>query len=294
MTYLNTFSIVAHDPKEQAWGVAVASKFLAAAALVSWAQAGAGAIATQSLARVGYGPRGLAMLSDGTSAADTLAALLANDPDSDQRQVGIVDAQGRVAAHTGDACNHWAGHHTGNGFCCQGNILAGEMVLGAMATAYQTAKGELADRLLAALQAGERAGGDRRGKQSAGLLVVRPNGGYGGDTDRYLDLRVDDAPDPVAKLGALLQMHHLYFGTPRAEDKLPITPEIARELQTMLIEQDYMQGDADGTWDEITRMAFWELVGTENLEVRWNLDGDTDKIDRVALQHLRQRFGSDS
>lgn len=294
MTYLNTFSIVAHDPKEQAWGVAVASKFLAAAALVSWAQAGAGAIATQSLARVGYGPRGLAMLSDGTSAADTLAALLANDPDSDQRQVGIVDAQGRVAAHTGDACNHWAGHHTGNGFCCQGNILAGEMVLGAMATAYQTAKGELADRLLAALQAGERAGGDRRGKQSAGLLVVRPNGGYGGDTDRYLDLRVDDAPDPVAKLGALLQMHHLYFGTPRAEDQLPITPEIARELQTMLIEQDYMQGDADGTWDEITRMAFWELVGTENLEVRWNLDGDTGKIDRVALQHLRQRFGSDS
>lgn len=290
MLQINTFSIAAYDREENAWGVAVASKFLAAAALVSWAQAGAGAVATQAYAKVGYGPQGLARLADGESAADVLAALLAEDDKRESRQVGIVDAQGNAAAHTGSECSSWAGHRVGEGFCCQGNILAGEIVVDSMATTYQATEGELADRLLAALRAGDRAGGDRRGKQSAGVLVVKPKGGYGGDTDRYLDLRVDDHLNPVSKLGELVQAHHLFFGEAKAEDQTHITPEIARELQTMLIQTDYMQGEADGHWDELTKQAFWGLVGDENLEERWNLEGDTDRIDRVALDYLRRRF----
>jgi uncharacterized Ntn-hydrolase superfamily protein len=292
MIQINTFSIVAYDPEENAWGVAVASKFLAAASVVSWAQAGAGAIATQALAKMGYGHEGLAMLAEGMSADDVLAKLLIDDPGRENRQVGIVDAGGRAAAFTGANCHQWAGHLVGDGFTCQGNILVGELVLSAMASAYQSASGELADRLLAALMAGDRAGGDRRGKQSAGVLVMKPNGGYGSDSDRYLDLRVDDHPDPVKKLSEIVESHHLFFRTPDPADLLPITPEIARELQTMLIQQDYMQGDADGSWDELTRLAFWELVGNENLEERWHLDGDTSKIDRVALDYLRRRFGA--
>lgn len=292
MLYLNTFSIVAHDPAENAWGVGVASKFLAAGALVCWAQSGGGAIATQALAKVGFGPDGLGLLADGTSAADTLQKLLADDPKREDRQLGIVDAQGRAAAYTGANCFDWAGHVTGEGFACQGNILAGEVVVNSMATAYQTADGELADRLLAALLAGDRAGGDKRGKQSAALLVVRPNGGYGSDTDRYLDLRVDDHLDPVNKLAELVKAHHLFFGQPKPENQIAITPEIATELQAILIDQDYMQGEADGTWDELTKQAFWEMVGNENLEERWNLDSNTDRIDRVMLDYLRRRFAS--
>lgn len=291
MIQINTFSIVAYDPDEQAWGVAVASKFLAAAAVVSWAQANAGAVATQSLAKVGFGPDGLRMMAAGMSAEQTLAKLLADDDDREMRQVGIVDTHGRAAAHTGTGCYEWAGHHIGDGFTCQGNILQSERVVQSMAAAYISAQGELADRLVAALIAGDRAGGDRRGKQSAGVLVVRPDGGYGGDNDRYLDLRVDDDPDPVTKLSELVKIHHLFFGEVKGEDQIPVTPDIARELQTILIHGDYLQGEADGKWDELTKQAFWALVGSENLEERWNLDGETDKIDRIALDYLRTRLG---
>lgn len=291
MVQLNTFSIVAYDPDANAWGVAVASKFLAAGALVSWAEAGVGAVATQALAKVGYGPQGLALMQGGLSAPETLAKLLADDPNRDDRQVGIVDAQGRAAAHTGSNCYDWAGHVLGEGFTCQGNILKGEVVPKAMAAAFTGTHGELADRLLAALSAGDRAGGDRRGKQSAGLLVVSPNGGYGGDNDRYLDLRVDDHDDPVGKLKDLVEMHHLFFGTSNPQDQLTINADIAAELQTILIANNYLQGNADGQWDELSKQAFWELVANENLEERWHIDHEPNKIDRVALEYLRRRFG---
>ncbi len=290
MKRLNTFSIVAFDPAERAWGVAVASKFLAAGAVVSWARAGAGAVATQALARVSFGPDGLAMMAAGKSARETLEALLAADPGRDDRQVGIVDAHGGAAAHTGAACFAWAGHRVGEGFTCQGNILTGPETLDAMAETFVSARGELADRLIAALLAGDTAGGDRRGKQAAGLLVVRPNGGYGGDNDRYLDLRVDDDPEPVKRLQELVVMHHLFFGKPRPEDQLPIDETLARELQALLQRAGYGAVSINGVWDTASQQAFWALVSNENLEERWAIDREPDRIDRVALDYLRRRF----
>lgn len=285
-----TFSIVAYDPDENAWGVAVASKFLAAAALVSWAQAGAGAVATQSYAKVGFGSDGLKLLSEGKSASETLALLLKDDDNREQRQVGIVDAQGNVAAHTGNNCNDWAGNKSGQYFSVQGNILTGADVLDAMADSFQNAQGELADRLVTALRAAESAGGDKRGKQSAGVLVVKPNGGYGGDNDRYIDLRVDDDVQPVKKLRQLLKDHHLFFGEADPDDQLAIDESIARELQHIMVNQGYMGGEINGDWDEVAKQAFWVLVGNENLEERWSLQKNPDKIDRVALEYLRKRF----
>jgi uncharacterized Ntn-hydrolase superfamily protein len=289
--YLNTFSIVAYSPDEKAWGVAVASKFLAAAALVSWAKADVGAVATQAFVNVRFGSDGLALLESGKSATETLVALLKEDTHPDRRQVALVDANGNVAAHTGKGCTDYAGHKLGTHFSAQGNILTGADVLDAMAEAYISGTGELADRLVAALRAGESAGGDKRGKQSAGVMVVKPNGGYGGNNDHYLDLRVDDDEQPVRKLRQLLETHHLYFGMSKPEDQLPISEDIARELQKMMVNQGYMGGAVDGKWDTVAKQAFWVMVGNENLEERWSPDNKPDQIDRVALEYLRKRFG---
>ncbi len=286
-----TFSIVAYDASENAWGVAVASKFLAAGAVVPHVQAGVGAVATQSYAKVSFGPDGLALMKTGTSAVDTLALLLEQDAGREKRQVGIVDAHGRSAAFTGKECHSWAGHKTGEGFTCQGNILANATVLDVMAETYLSASGELADRLVAALAAGETAGGDKRGRQSAAVLVLRPNGGYGADNDHYLDLRVDDDDQPVKKLRDLVATHHLFFGTPKPEDLLKIDEALARELQKMLTTQGYWGGEINGIWDAVTQQAFWSLVGNENLEERWTLDEHPDMLDRVALEYLQRRFG---
>lgn len=284
-----TFSIAAYDPDEGAWGVAVASRFLAVGSVVPWVRAGA--VATQSYAKVSFGADGLGMMASGMSAEETLQRLLEADPDQAMRQVGIVDAEGRAAAHTGVKCNAWAGHRIGVGFCCQGNILTGGEVLEAMASAYLSAQGELADRLMAALIAGDQAGGDRRGRQSAALYVAKVDAGYGGDNDRYMDLRVDDDPDPVTRLEGLITLHHLYFGETHPEDRLPITEELVRELQAMLRAQSYYSGEIDGAWNEVTQAAFEKLIGTENLEERWRDTGAPQEIDRVVLAYLRGRFG---
>jgi uncharacterized Ntn-hydrolase superfamily protein len=201
-----TFSIVGADPKTGDVGVAVASKFLAVGSVVPFAQAGVGAIATQSYANTTYGPRGLELLRQKVAPQEVIRRLTQGDPQREQRQVGIVDAQGRSATFTGQRCIRWAGGITGKHFAAQGNILRGEAVVQAMAEAFQKTQGELALKLMAALEAGEQAGGDARGKQSAAILVARKNGGYGGFDDRYIDLRVDDHPNPVQELRRLLSL----------------------------------------------------------------------------------------
>ncbi|MEZ6140757.1 MAG: DUF1028 domain-containing protein [Zavarzinella sp.] len=200
----NTFSIVAWDPETKEWGVAVASKVLAVGAVVPFAKADVGAIATQSYANVTFGPKGLEMLAKGKSAEETLKALLAEDEGREIRQVGIIDAKGNVANFTGNKCLAWAGAKSGKNYTCQGNILAGEEVVNKMATAFETTKGAFAWRLLAALEAAEAAGGDKRGKQSAAILVVKDKAGYAGFNDRYIDLRVDDHESPVQELSRIL------------------------------------------------------------------------------------------
>jgi len=287
-TQVNTFSIVAYDREENSWGVAVASKFLAVGAVVPYARAGAGAVATQSLANLSYGEGGLGLMAQGLSAPDTVARLIADDDLREHRQVGVVDAQGRSATFTGSSCMPWAGGLTGEGFAVQGNILAGEQVVQAMAEAFQRAAGELARRLHAALLAGDRAGGDRRGRQSAALLVVKPGGSYGGFTDRYLDLRVDDHPDPLPELGRLLELHHLFLGASKPEERISIDEPLARELQALLRRLGYYQGPVDGAWGAATQEAFNAFAGTENLEER--VDVAAGLIDPPALGYIRQRF----
>ena len=285
-----TFSIAAYDPGRGEWGVAVQSKFLACAAVVSWARAGAGAVATQSFANVAYGIDGLAMMGDGQSAADTIAHLTGSDEQRALRQVGMVDRNGHAAAFTGEGCYDWAGHIVGDGFTCQGNILVPGTVE-AMAASFEESRrgaGELADWLVTALAAGQAAGGDSRGRQAAGVLVVRHNGGYGGNHDRYLDLRVDDHPDPIEKLSDLVDMHHLLFGTVNPDNLIPLAA-VAGELQVVLNSTGHYNGPVSGTFDDTTRASLMALVGSENLEERW--DGTGDTIDRVVVDYLLRRFG---
>jgi uncharacterized Ntn-hydrolase superfamily protein len=289
MQAINTFSIVAYDPGRQEWGVAVQSKFLAVAAVVSWARVGAGAVATQSYANLAYGPDGLDMMSQGLAADEVLAKLTAGDEDKNLRQVGVVDKEGRAAAFTGQGCHDWAGHIVGDGFTCQGNILVPGTVE-AMVAKYEAVRGkegELADWLVAALVAGQEVGGDSRGRQAAGVLVVRENGGYGGKTDRYLDLRVDDDPYPIRKLERLVQMHHLFFGQVNPKDLIPLS-DVAGELQTLLQTTGDYNGPITGKFDELTKTALRSLVGRENLEERWS--GKSDQIDRLVVNYLINRF----
>jgi uncharacterized Ntn-hydrolase superfamily protein len=210
-----TFSVVGFDPATGDLGVAVESKFFGVGSVVPWARAKVGAIATQSSANITYGPEGLALLESGKSAKETLNQLTEKDSGRASRQAGIVDAKGNVASFTGEKCNAWAGHIEGTNFCVQGNILTGEEVVKAMASAYETARAvkgsELADWLMAALEAGQQAGGDKRGRQSAALLVVREKGGYASRNDRYIDLRVEDHTEPIQELNRLLEMHKKFY-----------------------------------------------------------------------------------
>ncbi len=284
-----TFSIVARDPQTGELGIAVQSKFLAVGAVVPWAKAGIGAIATQSWANTTYGPRGLELLARGLSAAETLEQLLADDPERAKRQVGIVPASGAPVTYTGSECFPWAGGHVGEHYACQGNILVNEETVNAMARTFEETSGQLCDRLLAALAAGQEAGGDSRGQQSAALLVVREKGGYGGFNDRFIDLRVDDHPRPIEELARLLRLHRLYLFPPDPQDMLPIDEAIARELQELLTRSGDYHGPLSGVFDAQTREAFWHFCGRENLEERW-LEGE--RIDRVVLTFMRERLGS--
>jgi uncharacterized Ntn-hydrolase superfamily protein len=286
---LSTFSIAAFDPDDGAWGVAVASKFPAVGAVVPWAKSGAGAVATQAMGNTSFGTRGLEMMAAGRSAPETLDALLADDVGREHRQVGAVDAAGRAATFTGKECLAWAGGRTGEHFAIQGNILTGPEVVDAMAQAFRPDSGDLADRLMAALLAGDRAGGDRRGRQSAALFVVKPQAGYGGFNDIWLDYRVDDDPDPVPRLVELLAIHRLYFGKSPADDQIPIAGEVATQLQRIMASLGYYGGPVSGAYDETTRSALIAFIGNENFEDR--TDFAAGQIDRPVFDYLLRKFG---
>lgn len=284
----STFSIVAGDLDEKAWGVAVASKFPAVGAVVPWAQATVGAVATQSYANTSFGPRGLEMMQRGLSAEETLASLLDDDEDRELRQVGLVDASGQAATFTGRKCFDWAGGLTGTGYAIQGNILSGENVINAMQVAFVGAKGDLPTRLYQALLAGDRAGGDRRGKQSAAIYVVKPEGGYGGFIDRWIDYRVDDHNDPIPSLGELLKLHELYFGESDPNMQVQLKGEPLQKLQEILIRLGYMEGLADGEYDELTKNALSAFIGNENFEERCDINEGW--IDAPVLDYLQTKF----
>lgn len=278
-----TFSIVACDLEEQAWGVAVASKFPAVGAVVPWAQASVGAVATQSFANTSFGPRGLALMATGLSAQEALDRLLEDDPDRELRQVGLVDAKGGSATFSGSSCFAWAGGASERGYAIQGNILAGSDVVPAMEETFLRVQGSLPKRLHAALLAGDRAGGDKRGRQSAAIYVVKPRAGYGGYLDRWLDYRVDDHEDPVPRLGELLEMHELYFGKSSEQDRVELTGTALQQITEILTRQHYLNDQKEFV------AAFNEFVGNENFEER--ADPQAGWIDAPVLHYLIRKFG---
>ena len=267
-----TFSIVALDAATGDLGVAVASKFPCVGAVVPWARAGVGAVATQSWANTDFGPDGLRLMSGGLPADAALDAVLEPDADREERQVGFVDANGGAASFTGANCMDWAGGRTGDGFAVQGNILASADVVAALAETYARTQGDLCDRLLAALLAGDAAGGDRRGKQSAALLVVREAGGYEGRNDRYIDLRVDDHPDAPTELARLFTVWDTTMLI-RTDEPLEATPELVEELQRRLAAVGAFEAAQTGALDDPTVAALADWAGRYNLEGRLRDDG---------------------
>jgi uncharacterized Ntn-hydrolase superfamily protein len=283
---VHTFSIVARDPNTGELGVAVASKFLAVGSIVPWAQAGVGAIATQSWANTSYGPNGLKMLAEGKTAQETMEALIKDDPGYRLRQIGLVDKHGNSAAYTGIDCHDWAGQVTGEGFACQGNLLTGPEVVDAMSIAFQYARGDLASRMLTALVAGDEAGGDKRGRQGAALYVVKDQGSYDGHIDRYVDLRVDDNPHPVHELQRLLGLHRLYLGETDPNRLRPISGDILAELASHLIRFDYLPQGQHFSYDEQVKKALQDYCAVENFDTRWRED---DQIDEEILVFMRSK-----
>jgi uncharacterized Ntn-hydrolase superfamily protein len=271
-----TYSIAACDLDAGQWGVATQSKFLAVGSVVPWAEPGAGAVATQAYANPRYGPDGLALLREGASADEVVERLTRADGDRDHRQLGVVDARGESATFTGSACMEWAGGLAGPGFAAQGNILVGEETVAALATTFTASDGlPLAERLIECLAAAQAAGGDRRGQQSAAVLVVEKDGGYASLSDVLVDLRVDDHAQPVAELARLYAMHRLLFG--KTEQWVEVDDALRDELRERLHALGY-----DGELEQA--LSAW--AGTENLEER--VDG-VERIDEVVLQELRAR-----
>ena len=308
-----TFSIVALDAATGDLGVAVQSKFLAVGAVVPWARAGVGAVATQSFANVAYGPDGLTILAEGVSARDALERLVTSDPLRDQRQVGIVDARGGAATFTGDQCFAWAGGRSGHGFAAQGNILAGAGVVDGLADTLMAGGRPFPELLVACLAEADAAGGDRRGRESAALCVVRAGGGYGGGNDRWMDLRVDHDDDPIGELARLVDLQHLYFDRPAVDELEAVDETGASEIRSLLEALGAGPGGRFGAvyapmsgvitedkerpfvgeprpfpsnWDARWQRALDDWMAVENLEERAAAPG---WIDRRVLALLRAK-----
>ncbi len=279
-----TFSIAACDTSTGECGVAVASKFLAVGNVVPWARAGVGAVATQALCNVAYGPDGLELLASGLPADEVVRRLTTADAGRDERQLGVVSAGGDAATYTGARCIDWAGGLTGPGVAIQGNILTDAGVVDAMAAGWGPGEGPVAARRRAPLRAGDTAGGDRRGRQGAAILVCQEGGGYGGGTDKKVDLRVDDHEAPVEELARLMRLHELIFGrTPRSQ-WLPIEDALAADLRGRLLLLGLDPGHGGG-FDEDLERALKSWVGSENLEDRWY---GGDSIDPVVVERLQE------
>jgi len=303
----HTYSIVAYDSATGDLGVAVQSKFPNVGGIVPWAKAGVGAVATQSLGNTDYGENGLALMALGAGAPEALRIVMRGDPRPAQRQVGMVDARGNAASWTGDSCFDWAGGKTGGPavgrsggkgvlisgrtYAAQANIMVSDQTVKNMAETFQRTMGSLADRLMAALVAGQAGGGDRRGMESAALLVVRKNAGYLGSNDRYIDIRVYDDTNPLRELARLYRLHQLYFFTSRPEDLVPLTRTIVRQLEPILLREplgqaqkwlDTPQGLANDKFlNALANFMYWE-----NYDVRVRMDG---KIDKVVLDDVLKR-----
>lgn len=273
-----TFSIVAFDPGSRSWGVAVASKCLAVGFAVPWGAAEVGAIATQALANLSYGPDGLGLLREGLGADETVARLVADDPMAAQRQLAVIDASGQTANHTGPQCMDWKGHRSGEHFAVQGNLLDGPQVVDAIVEAYDPSTAHFGRRLLASLRAGEAAGGDRRGLESAALSVWKEGAAYGGGLDIGTDLRVDDHVTPIDELGRLLGLHFLYFERPDPATLLPLEGPLAAEVVDALVAVGYPPTGDDGL-----DTAFAEWSGVNNFEER-TVPGQLDPVVWAILQ----------
>ena len=275
-----TYSIAACDLDASQWGVAVQSKFLSVGSVVPWAEPAVGAIATQAYANPRYGPDGLALLREGLDAEAVVGRLVAADDGRDERQVGIVDARGGSAAWTGPACNEWAGHRAGHCYAAQGNILVGTETVDALAVTFEATAGRpLEQRLIDCLAAAQRAGGDRRGQQSASLLIVERDGGYAQLSDLVMDLRVDDHPRPIEELRRIYTLHYRLFGKTPREEWLPLDGTLGEEVRERLARLGY---------DSVLETALGNWAGVENLEER--VDG-TAAIDPVVLEALREASG---
>jgi uncharacterized Ntn-hydrolase superfamily protein len=300
----HTYSIVAWDSVTRDLGVAVQSKFPNVGGIVPWAAAGVGAVATQSLANTAYGERGLELMSQGASAEEALRIVMRSDTMLQDRQVGLVDARGGSASFTGRSTFDWAGGRVGgtpggklggkgdviagHGYAVQANIMVSDQTVRNMAESFERSRGALADRLMAALRAGQAGGGDKRGMQSAALLVVRAGAGYLGANDRFIDLRVYDAPDPIAELERQLVLHKIHFFPSEPQDVVPITPDIVRQLEPILLREPVGAGDKwlrrpEGKVSETFLTALRDFMYWENYDVRVRMDG---RIDRVVLADI--------
>ena len=280
---VSTFSIVGFDPKTEEIGIAVQSKFLAAGAVVPWAQAGVGAIATQSYANTGYVPPALKMMAEGVHPDEIVGRLIADDGGRELRQFGIVDSKGRSATFTGKDCHGWAGGISGPNFAAQGNILVSHDTVEAMASTFNSCTGDLSERLSTALAAGQVAGGDKRGMQSAGLYIAKAGGGYGGHNDRFVDIRVDDHPSPISELQRILVEWRLLFFKTKPGNIEQIQGEVKDFLLGLLVKDGFYKGP-DGDWNEEMQKAFTDFCGSNNFEERAVEPGH---IDREVLAYLR-------
>lgn len=264
-----TFSIVAYDPKKKEWGVAVQSKFIAVGSIVPFAKVNVGAVATQAWANTSYGPKSLALLEQGMTAEETIKIITQHDEKREHRQVGIVDSFGNVASFTGKKCFDWAGHVIGENYACQGNILVSEDTVLAMSHAYRETSGDLVEKLLAALEEGQEAGGDSRGKQSAAILIVKEEGAYDGGTDRYINVRVDEHEHPIKELRRVFELYDLsLLKRDDPDDKVKLSGDIMKTIKEVLKKDGFFDGEINTKYDDVTKESLQKWMHTNNFEVK--------------------------